>query len=82
MHRETCFRPTAPTLVQTCLVEDLVHDVAVVREVVFPRENDGRDFDQKALCASTDGGRGVENGMLTLDVLHADTKVEVSGAWS
>lgn len=37
-------------LVPTCLVENLIDDMAAVREVVFPRENGGRDLDQKALC--------------------------------
>lgn len=37
----------------TCLVEDLVNDVAVVREVVFPTENHTRDLDQEALSDKT-----------------------------
>lgn len=33
----------------TCLVENLVDDIAAVRQVVFPREYDGRNLNQKAL---------------------------------
>lgn len=37
----------------TCLVEDLVHDVTVVREVVFPSEDHSRDLNQEALSGTS-----------------------------
>lgn len=57
---------------RTCLVENLVHNIATVCQVVLPREDDRGDLDQKALSQTRTRQlpASVQRGFIGLGTLY------------